>query len=211
MLFKSLGISEDGHTLTKYFTKEYSNGQQITSEAAEVLESAGNALAANNSRLTVLGNLGTWFMVRKGERIFCALTAPDYPERIGYKALEDLQKAHLDFTEAHDLDTLSRECNYIIDTYNKPESFDKLSAAHKNINDLRLDVQKNIDKLVANDENLNELDSKARKMKENANLFNKNAVSLERTLWWKNIRLWCIIGATLIAIIVLIVLLVKLL
>lgn len=208
---RALGFSEEGRQLSQCFTLDVENGHFIKAKAAELLESLGHVLTGQNKRKTIDDSVGLWLTTRKNSGVFFALVSPTYPEYVGYRALDELESIYAGFLRTHDLARLKEESTRLLAKFNRPENFDKLTAAHQNVRNLTKDVQENIDKLVANDENLNELDSKARQMKETANLFNKKADQLKKTLWWRNMRLWIIIIAVVIAIVVLIVLLVVLL
>ena len=84
-----------------------------------------------------------------------------------------------------------------------------MAAAHKNVEEITVGVKGNLEKLVVNNENISDLEDQSAKMRDTADQFKKQSKSLERTLWWKNIKLYVYLGIGIIAVIVLIVLLSK--
>ena len=94
----------------------------------------------------------------------------------------------------------------LLEKYSKPENFDKLAQAHNNVNELKIDMQQNVNKLIENQDGLDTLEEQTKEMKDNAQNFDKNAKSLERELFWRKVKYAAIIIAIIIAIILIIVL-----
>ena len=206
----SIGISEDLHSITQIVTRAGKDSRAITVEAADMLENLSNVLLSNNSRKTIDGHVGKWVTVKKANAAYFALVDLNYPERVGYKALDEADETYRQFLENHNLSALKAKLNSILEKYIRPEEFDRLAQANRNVDDLVVNVQGNLDKLVKGDENLNELDENARKLHQEAQTYNKNANSLKKTLWWRNVWFWVMIAALVIGIVILIVLLAKL-
>ena len=67
-------------------------------------------------------------------------------------------------------------------------------------------MNENIRNMVSNVEDVQELDNKAIKIKDNSDLYKKNSVNLKRITWWKNFKLTIIIVSIIIALVLIIVL-----
>ena len=49
----------------------------------------------------------------------------------------------------HDLNKLKRESKNLIDKYNKPANFDRLTGTQNAVNGLKMEIGQNIDKLIS--------------------------------------------------------------
>ena len=74
------------------------------------------------------------------------------------------------------------------------------------VEEIRMEMNENIRNMVSNVEDVQELDNKAIKIKDNSDLYKKNAVNLKRITWWKNFKLTIIIVSIIIALVLIIVL-----
>ena len=203
----AVGVSVDTKTLTHIHAKEGADSRSISIEATELLENLANFLLSANSRKTIDGTMGKWLTLRKSKASFFALVSSSYPERVGYKALEDTSNFFNSSSSSGDIEAFLEE---LIGKYNSPENFDKLTAVNAKVDDLKADVQGNLNRLVMNDDNLNELDENAKKLHDEAHMFSKNSKSLKRVLWWRNVWFWVMVIGVAVGVIVLIVLLLKL-
>ena len=110
------------------------------------------------------------------------------------------------FIGTSDLKELKNQGEALLAKYNQPEQFDKLAQAQNSVNMIKGEVQQNINTLVAHHDDLNTLEGQTQDMKENAEMFDKNAKSLEREMFWRKVKYTAIIVLIVIAIIVTIVL-----
>jgi hypothetical protein len=94
----------------------------------------------------------------------------------------------------------------LLEKFNKPQDFDKLSLAEDNVYNLKQNVQTNIHKLISEDHQLNDLEVQTKDMNEEAGKFEKNAKLLEREMFWRKVKWTAIIVAIVIAVILIIVL-----
>ena len=96
----------------------------------------------------------------------------------------------------------------LLEKYNDPK-FDKLVEARRNVQDVRVQVGKNINQILENNQDLEELEEGARDMRQGAHQFETNSKKLERALFWKKIRLFVLIGVIVVVVIIVIILLAK--
>nr|XP_033779689.1 vesicle-associated membrane protein 1 isoform X2 [Geotrypetes seraphini] len=66
-------------------------------------------------------------------------------------------------------------------------------------------MRDNVDKVIARDEKLSELDDRADKLQAGAELFETRAAQLKRKYWWKNCKMMIIMGAICAIIVVIII------
>ena len=110
------------------------------------------------------------------------------------------------FESNPDLARLKDDGKQMLERYARPENFDKLAQAQNNVDTLKVDMQQNVNKLLAKQDDLNTLEEQTHELRGNAEAFDKNAKDLEREMFWRKIKYAAIIAAIIIAIILIIVL-----
>ena len=110
------------------------------------------------------------------------------------------------FLSNNDFNQLKENGQKLLEKYAKPENFDKLAQAQNNVNEIKVEMQENVNKLIKNQDELDTLEGQTRDMKDNAQTFDKNAKSLEREMFWRKVKYTAVIIAIVIAIILIIVL-----
>ncbi len=81
----------------------------------------------------------------------------------------------------------------------------KISEISGDINEIKIEMQNNVKKVMANTEDLQSLDVKANKIKDNANLFKKDATDLKRKTCWQNFKWTIILILVVIALLLIVV------
>jgi vesicle-associated membrane protein 4 len=104
------------------------------------------------------------------------------------------------FLKSNDLPWLKGKGEGLLQKFNAPESFDRLHAAQNNVNQIKGEVQNNVNTLVARQEDINTLEEQTNEMRENAGAFEKNAKELERELFWRKVKYTAVIVLVVIAI-----------
>jgi vesicle-associated membrane protein 4 len=122
--------------------------------------------------------------------------------------LNELDSIFSEFTETQDASSFKKRGEDLLLKYNDPK-FDKLAETRKNVNDVKVQMSENMNKLLENHGDLEDLESGAIDMKNNAEKFKKGSHQLEREMYWKKIKLIVCIVLIVIAVIVTIVLMAK--
>ena len=81
-----------------------------------------------------------------------------------------------------------RELQDLKSKYNKPEEFDKLTAANTKIEAIQVQLKDNINDLAVNQHNLGDLEDKANEVNMTAKDFQGKAGDLEKILWWRKVK-----------------------
>ena len=124
--------------------------------------------------------------------------------------LNEMDSIFGDFVDSQDAGTFKRRGEDLLVKYNDPK-FDKLAETRRNVNDVKVQMSENMNKLLENHNDLEELEEGAIDMKKNAEKFKKGSHQLEREMFWKKIKLIVCIVLIVIAVIVAIILMAKLL
>jgi len=72
------------------------------------------------------------------------------------------------------------------------------------VEDIKLVMHENIERATQNCIKLETLDKKAEELMVDAGVFQNNAKKLKEKMWWKNVKMWSIIGGIVVIIIIII-------
>lgn len=142
------GLSEDMATITQIFIHKSQNQSKVQDEAQSVLSNLENVLLHNFERKNIEGTLGMWCCTRESNTAYYALVHPSYPDRLSYKMLKELKDVWEDFINNQNLDQLKKNGQKLLDKFNYPGSFDQLSRAQQGVNDVKIEMQQNINTLI---------------------------------------------------------------
>ena len=70
---------------------------------------------------------------------------------------------------------------------------------------LKVDMKKNINKMVSSLDDVNNLQDKSNALKMETEDYKKNSVELRKITWWQNVKLWIILGGIVLVIVVIII------
>ncbi|XP_051539989.1 vesicle-associated membrane protein 8 [Myxocyprinus asiaticus] len=83
----------------------------------------------------------------------------------------------------------------------------KLSQVQDQVNDVKVILKDNINKVLERGERLDDLIGKTDDLQATADSFQKTSTRVARKMWWKNIKMMIIIGVVVLAVVLLIILL----
>ena len=112
------------------------------------------------------------------------------------------------FLKNQDVSSFKKNGAALVKKYNDPD-FDKLAQARRNVNDVKIEMQDNLNKLVNNNDDLVDLEEGAGQMRNNAERFKNDTKKMERQMYWRKIKMTVGIVLVVICIIIVIILLAK--
>ena len=160
-----------------------------------------------DERNKVVGSDGKYYFTTTATNTFYLILADaNYPQRSAFKLLEEMGKEnlHLLVDEKGEMNKLGKQSlKNLLDNYQKS---DRISGVQKDIDEIKIEMNANVKKLVSNLEDAESLKIKSDKIKDSAKDFSKGARDLKRLTCWQNFK-WTIILVTLIVGILLIIIL----
>lgn len=136
---------------------------------------------------------------------YLALIEGNYPERRVFQMIDEFKRdnIHLLVDEKGELNKPGKQAlKGIISQY---DNNDLIGDINGNINEIKIEMQTNVRKVLGNTEDLQALDNKANKIKDNANMFKKDAANLQRKTCWQNFKWTIILVLVVIALLCIIV------
>ena len=152
-----------------------------------------------NPRLTITDrDVGTVHYDTDGSTaIYLAVTAFEYPQRTAFKCLADLKsRFQASFGEAlhksaeGGLTKVARQILVdICNTFADPAAVDKTVGVLKQVEEVKGIMHDSINEMLATRDNLEVLEDKTEAMNSQAATFQRQATSLKRHMWWRNMKL----------------------
>jgi hypothetical protein len=149
-------------------------------------------------RNKVVGTDGNYyFTVTPSNTFYLVLAHSDYPQRQAFALIEDMGKEniHLLVDDKGNLNKIGKQSlKNLIETY---QSDLKFGGVQKDIDEIRIEMNQNVKKIVNNLEDAEELKKKSDKIKTNSSEFAKKSSELKRMTCWNNCK-WTIILTLLV-------------
>jgi hypothetical protein len=162
--------------------------------------------ARTDQRNKVVGEDGNFYFILFSNKTFVLVLADkDYAEREVFSMIDEIIKDNIHLL-VDDRGIMNKEgkkeLGRIVDSFQKKNVMNQLND---DINSIKLEMQTNINKQVSNLENVNAMENKAVKIKENSDLFKKNATHLKRLTCWQNCKWTIILGLVVLGILAIII------
>ncbi|XP_036450371.1 vesicle-associated membrane protein 8 [Colossoma macropomum] len=93
------------------------------------------------------------------------------------------------------------------DNSTQPQAPSKLNQVQEQVNDVKVILKDNINKVLERGERLDDLIGKTDDLQATADSFQRTSTRVSRKFWWKNMKMMIIIGVIVLVILVLIILL----
>ena len=156
-------------------------------------------------RNKVVGTDGNYyFTITPSNTFYLVLTMTDYPQRQAFALIDEMAKEniHLLVDDKGELSKIGKQSlKNLIDNY---QNESKLGSVQKDMDDIKIEMNNNVKKIVNNLEDAEELKKKSEKIKDNSKEFAKKSGELKRLTCWQNCK-WTIILTLLVIGILLII------
>eukprot|EP00294_Goniomonas_avonlea_P006823 CAMPEP_0114558016 /NCGR_PEP_ID=MMETSP0114-20121206/10145_1 /TAXON_ID=31324 /ORGANISM="Goniomonas sp, Strain m" /LENGTH=230 /DNA_ID=CAMNT_0001743355 /DNA_START=16 /DNA_END=708 /DNA_ORIENTATION=+ len=174
----------------------------------------GSDRVAEYSRLTITDKeVGTVHYDSDPDCIYLVITSNEYPQRTVFKFLDEVKR---EFSGQHKLglstateNSLSKNVRRwlvgLCSKYDNLEAIDKVRGVQAQVDEVKVVMQDNVQKMLENHEKLEDLDDKANQMVNEASHFKKQSTQLKNRMWWQNCKLWVILIIIVIVVLAIIV------
>ena len=192
-----LGDLDTNKIITEFSTnlieaKEKKNANQIFSKLCKTNErrfDERNKIASKDNCY--------YFTLQKPNIVFITYVVATYPERFVFAMIDEIKNENIMTMineSTKELNPLGRkELKNIVDKYQNKEKLDKINAIQQDVNDIKIEVKENIDKMVKNIDDVKELQEKSDALKDASKNFKDNSQELKSITWWQNFKLWIIL------------------
>ena len=151
-----------------------------------------------------------YFMNVKPNYLFIILVNNQYPERYAFELIAKIMEENIPTMindETGELNPSGRQAlKELVNKYQDIKSINKIAEIQSGVDSLKVDMKKNITKMVESVDNVNELQNKSEQLKLETEDYKKTSVEIRKLTWWQNCKLWAIIAGIVILLVLIIVL-----
>ena len=155
-----------------------------------------------------------YFMNVKPNYLFIILVNNQYPERYAFELIAKIMEENIPTMindETGELNPSGRQAlKELVNKYQDIKSINKIAEIQSGVDSLKVDMKKNITKMVESVDNVNELQNKSEQLKLETEDYKKTSVEIRKLTWWQNCKLWVIIIGIVLLLVLIIVLIVVL-
>ena len=155
-----------------------------------------------------------YFMNVKPNYLFIILVNSQYPERYAFELISKIMEENIPTMindETGELNPSGRQAlKELVNKYQDIKSINKIAEIQSGVDSLKVDMKKNITKMVESVDNVNELQNKSEQLKLETEDYKKTSVEIRKLTWWQNCKLWVIIIGIVLLLVLIIVLIVVL-
>ena len=155
-----------------------------------------------------------YFMNVKPNYLFIILVNNQYQERYAFELIAKIMEENIPTMindETGELNPSGRQAlKELVNKYQDIKSINKIAEIQSGVDSLKVDMKKNITKMVESVDNVNELQNKSEQLKLETEDYKKTSVVIRKLTWWQNCKLWVIIIGIVLLLVLIIVLIVVL-
>mmetsp|Transcript_13277 Transcript_13277/g.45936 ORF Transcript_13277/g.45936 Transcript_13277/m.45936 type:complete len:224 (-) Transcript_13277:652-1323(-) len=207
----------DGMVASSYTSKR---AAPETVETVKRVLTSGNLRPKTQLTVTVNDTVGALHLMGGTSDVLAVVTSASYPRRSAFKLLAELREVvSAEVAEgAVDAMTKENELRTLVSggfrekccQYDDLASVDKVTAVSAQVEDVKMQMEGNIGRMLENAENLSAVENKTEVLRAGAAQFSKRSEQVKRILWWRNVKVkmivlllvLCVLGYILVPIII---------
>ncbi|CAM9125594.1 unnamed protein product [Sphacelaria rigidula] len=146
-------------------------------------------------------------------RVYSAVTDKEYPPRIAFAMLEEMQTKFL--TKVGDKSLTAREGSLsrsmkssfkdLCVKYEDVRNVDRMAAVQDKVDVVKMTMQDNIQQMLANEERLDQISQNAENLNEQAKVFENRSSALRRQMRCRAIKAWMALALVVIILLIIII------
>ena len=192
-----IGDIDTSKTITEYTTnlisqKEKKNATQIFNRLCKSTErryDENNIITAKENKY--------YFSLFQPSIVFITYALDTYPQNLIFELFEEIKKNNILSMineETKELNPNGRQqLKQMIEKYQENEKLKRIEEINKNIDDVKIEVKKNISKMIENIEDVEQLGEKSQELNEESREYMQNTDYYKKLTWWQSAKLRIII------------------
>lgn len=153
-----------------------------------------------------------YYIHQKPDLLFIALANNKYPERLVFELISKIQEENIPTMvndETRELNPAGRQAlKELINKYQDVKNINKIAEIQQDVDELKVDMRDNINKMVQSVDDVNKLQEKSNNLRLESEDYKNNAKELKKITWWQNCKLWLILAGIVLIIIIIVVIIV---
>ena len=206
-----------GNTSTSKIITEFSSGSSQPKTKKEINQIFNKLCRTQNKRIDERNKITSknenyYFTFCNPDLLFLLLANNKYPERLVFELIKKINEDKIPTMvndETRELNPSGRQAlKQLIDVYQDPKNVNKISQIQSDVNSIKDDMKKNINKMVESVDNVKDLEQSAANLQLETKEYKDNSIEVRKLTWWQNFKMWIILGCVVIFLIILIILIV---
>ena len=204
-----------GDSSTSKIITEFSSGNSSQKQKKEINQIFSKLCKTPNKKYDERNkitskNVNYFFTFCRPDLIYLLLVNNTYPERLVFQLISKINEDNIPTMvndETRELNPNGRQAlKTLVDKFQDPKNVNKVSELQSDVDSIKVDMKKNINKMVENVDDVKELQGKSDALRNSTAEYQKNAVEIKTITWWQNFKLWLILAGVILLLILIIIL-----
>ena len=192
-----IGNLDTSKSVTEYITKYFGSVEKNNvNKIFQRICKKENRTFEERNKITSKEN-AYYFIIYQPNLVFIAYVDESYPERLVFAMFEEIKNDIILLMNNEEMKEFNSEnrqkLKVIIEKYQDKNKMDKIGEIQNDVNEVKIVVKKDIDKMVQNIEDIEKLNQKANELKEATEQYKNTSEEVRRIACWKNWKLWIIL------------------
>ena len=203
-----------GDSSTNKIITEFSSGNAQPKTKKEINQIFNKLCKTPNKKLDERNKITSknenyYFTFSHPDLIYLVLVNNEYPERYVFELIQKINEEKIPTMvndETRELNPSGRQAlKQLIDVYQDPKNISKIADLQSDVNSIKVDMRKNINKMVESVDDVNQLQEKSAALKLESTEYKQNSVEVRRLTWWQNFKMWIILGGVVLLLIIILI------
>ena len=203
-----------GDSSTNKIITEFSSGNAQPKTKKEINQIFNKLCKTPNKKLDERNKITSknenyYFTFCHPDLIYLVLVNNEYPERYVFELIQKINDEKIPTMvndETRELNPSGRQAlKQLIDVYQDPKNISKIADLQSDVNSIKVDMRKNINKMVESVDDVNQLQEKSAALKLESSEYKQNSVEVRRLTWWQNFKMWIILGGVVLLLLIILI------
>ena len=203
-----------GDSSTNKIVTEFSSGNAQPKTKKEINQIFNKLCKTPNKKLDERNKITSknenyYFTFSHPDLIYLVLVNNEYPERYVFELIQKINDEKIPTMvndETRELNPSGRQAlKQLIDVYQDPKNISKIADLQSDVNSIKVDMRKNINKMVESVDDVNQLQEKSAALKLESTEYKQNSVEVRRLTWWQNFKMWIILGGVVLLLLIILI------
>ena len=203
-----------GDSSTNKIITEFSSGNAQPKTKKEINQIFNKLCKTPNKKLDERNKITSknenyYFTFCHPDLIYLILVNNEYPERYVFELIQKINDEKIPTMvndETRELNPSGRQAlKQLIDVYQDPKNISKIADLQSDVNSIKVDMRKNINKMVESVDDVNQLQEKSAALKLESSEYKQNSVEVRRLTWWQNFKMWIILGGVVLLLLIILI------
>ena len=203
-----------GDSSTNKIITEFSSGNAQPKTKKEINQIFNKLCKTPNKKIDERNKITSknenyYFTFCHPDLIYLILVNNEYPERYVFELIQKINDEKIPTMvndETRELNPSGRQSlKQLIDVYQDPKNISKIADLQSDVNSIKVDMRKNINKMVESVDDVNQLQEKSAALKFESTEYKQNSVEVRRLTWWQNFKMWIILGGIVLLLIIILI------